>query len=179
MSNLRIGAMPYSFEGSMFEFSDMDEFQKQWQVRHDRRGTEEYSLEFIDGTDIEYRILKAMRLDAVGEAEPKDLQLFFEILEEDKINTDRQALAFEILLDHFRVKAEDALRFIDEVFLFEGTAEEYLEWYWHDTFDMSSIPAAIADNVDWKRMADQWETDKDIIVFRKEGFVLGNPHSVG
>ena len=179
MSDLTIGCMPYSFEGSMFEFSDMDEFKTQWQDLYDRKGTEEYSLDFIDGTDIEYRILKAMRLNAVGEAEPKDLQLFFEILEEDKIKTDRQALAFEILMDHFRMKPSiNALRFIDEVCLFEGTAEDYAFEYWHECFDMEQLPIDLFHCIDWRKAAHELESSGAIVVYRKEGFVLANPHSV-
>ena len=70
MSDLTIGAVPYSFEGSMFEFSDMDEFKTQWQKLYDRKGTEEYSLEFLDGSKIEQKIYQALQINAVGEAEP-------------------------------------------------------------------------------------------------------------
>ena len=176
---LEIGAMPYSCEGSSFEFSDMDTYKRQWRIRRMTKGTEEYSLEFLCGTDIEYNIFNAMRIYSVGEEEPSYLQLFFEILEEDKIKTEAQALAFEILISHFQVRAQDALRYIDDVCLFEGTPSEYAEEFWHECFDMSSIPADIADNVDWEKIAHDWECAGDIIVFRKQGFVLTDTQGIG
>ena len=179
MSDLTIGAMPYSFEGSMFEFQSIEQFKTKWQDLYDRKGTEEYSLEFLDGSKIEQKIYQTLEIDSVGSVDPMDLELFFEILEEDKIKTEAQAFAFEILLSHFQVRAEDALRYIDDVLLFEGTGSEYAEEFWHECFDMSSIPAVIADNVDWEKIAHDWECAGDIIVFRKQGFVLTNPHSVG
>ena len=60
VSDLTIGAMPYSFEGSMFEFQSIEQFKTKWQDLYDRKGTEEYSLEFLDGSKIEQKIYQTL-----------------------------------------------------------------------------------------------------------------------
>ena len=177
MSNLKIGAMPYCFEGSMFEFSDMDQFKTKWQDLYDRKGTEEYSLEFLDGSNIEQKIYEAMQIDSVGSVDPKDLELFFEILEEDKIQTEAQAFAFWFCVSYLGYAPSVAFDIFTDLYVFEGTPKEYAQEYIYSCVPLSEIPSMIRDFIDFEKMGQDMIDKSSIVHFQEEGFCV-DPYSV-
>ena len=177
IDQLQIGAMPYSFEGSMFEFSDMDQFKTKWQDLYDRKGTEEYSLEFLDGSDIEQKIYQAMQIDSVGSVDPKDLELFFEILDEDKIKTEAQAFAFWFCTSHLGYEPSVAFDIFEDLIIFQGTPEEYAEDYVFSCVPSCDIPAIIQDFIDFERMGQDMIDEGSLVYFKEEGFCV-DPRSI-
>lgn len=177
MSNLTIGAMPYSFLGSAFEISNMDEFKTKWQDLYDRKGTEEYSLEFLDGSNIEQKIYQAMQIDSVGSVDPKDLELFFEILEEDKIETEAQAFAFWFCVSYLGYAPSVAFDIFEDLIIFEGTPEEYAQDYVFSCVPISDIPSIIVDYIDFEKLGQDMVDEGSIVHFQEEGFCV-DPHSV-
>jgi hypothetical protein len=177
MTNLTIGAMPYSFEGSMFEFSNMDQFKTKWKDLYDRKGTEEYSLEFLDGSKIEQKIYKTLKIDSVGSVDPKDLELFFEILSSSKIKTEAQAFAFWFCVSYLGYKPFEAFDVFTDLYIFEGTPEEYAEEYVYSCVPSCDIPAIIQDFIDFERMGQDMEDSGSLVYFKEEGFCV-DPHSV-
>lgn len=177
MSDLTIGAMPYSYEGSMFEFSDMDQFKTKWKDLYDRKGTEEYALEFLDGSNIEQKIYQAMNLHSVGSVDPKDLELFFEILDEDKIKTEAQAFAFWFCTSHLGYAPSVAYDIFEDLIIFKGTPEEYAQDYTFSCVPLSEIPSMIRDYIDFEKMGQDMMDSGSIVHFQEEGFCV-DPYSV-
>ena len=174
---LQIGAMPYSFEGSMFEFSDMDQFKTKWQDLYDRKGTEEYSLEFLVGSNIEQKIYEAMEIDSVGSVDPEDLELFFEILEEDKIETEAQAFAFWFCVSYLGIAPSVAFDIFEDLIIFEGTPEEYAQDYVYSCVPEGDIPYMIRDYIDFEKLGQDMVDEGSIVHFEEEGFCV-DPRSI-
>ena len=177
MNDLTIGAVPYSYEGSMFRFESIEEFKTKWQDLYDEKGTEEYSLEFLDGSKIEQKIYQTLEIDSVGSVDPIDLELFFEILEEDKIKTESQAFAFWFCVSYIGYAPSVAFEKFTDLFMFEGTPEEYAQDYIYSCVPESEIPSMIRDYIDFKKMGQDMIAEGSIVHFQKEGFCV-DPYSL-
>lgn len=166
---LTIAAVPYCTESKFFTFSDNDEFEMLFNKQFNLRGTEEYSFDLIEADETAAIIWKLM------EVTQANLHTFFEVYDSYQFDNDESLLKFKICIEHFGMTIDQAFQSYEDVCLFEGTPEEYVEQYYDEHYN---VPFHIANYIDFKRMSQDWEYASEIIHFKEEGYVLTNPHGI-
>ena len=166
---LNIAAIPFCLESKYFTFSDGDEFDMLFEKQFNLRGTEEYEFDLLKADKAAATIWKLMEVNQAN------LHLFFEIYDSYQFDDDESLLKFKICVEHFGLSIEQAFESYQDVCLFEGTPEEYVEQYYNEHHD---IHPYIASYIDFKKMARDWEYAADIIHYEDEGYVLINPQGI-
>ena len=89
---------------------------------------EEYELEFIDGSEFEGFLAKYFF------KESNDVEKFFELIEKhERSITAENIVALEYLIEYEHCDVENAFDKLEDVTIFEGTAEDYaIENYEHE-----------------------------------------------
>ena len=114
-------ATPYDITASGFYFSDLKEYEKKAATERNESGhpVEEYEIQFIDGDDCELFAALSVNQATLG-------QWFSEF--EGEYEDDRLT-ALLYLLEDEGMNGDDAAASVDDVHIFEGTAEDYAEDY--------------------------------------------------
>jgi antirestriction protein len=121
-------AQPYSMSATGFYFSSQEGFEQK-SARNIDKGTgqvvEEYSFDFIDGSDINAKLWNAL----VGSQGFFDIEKWYDDIE--PLDLDEKAKMFW-LADNLNITdMDEALDKLDDVILFEGSAKDYA----HDLID--------------------------------------------
>jgi hypothetical protein len=110
-------AQPYDFDAYGFYFSSATEYFEKYQKN---LPVEEYEFQFIDGTDFESFVFEN------HVSGMRSLEGYFKIIEKFKDSIkDENLVALEYLFETENIEIEKALEKIDDVVIFEGTAESY------------------------------------------------------
>lgn len=130
MSNL-YHATPYDISATGFYFKTYEEYSEKASKHMNEYGqhVEEYEMQFIDGENCE--LFKAL---SVNQATLKDWFNNFESMEES------EAVKAIALAEYYNDDVENILDRMDDICLFEGTAEEYAESYIEDTGLLNELP---------------------------------------
>ena len=157
---MRLYAQPYNLDAKGFYFESMEEYAEKAKNCVDSFGgkVEEFEIQFIDGTDEEADLAKAIKLDQAN------LEDFFNL--EDLDEYDAAKLFY--LVDNRRYTLAEALPLVDDVILFEGTLEQAAE----DLFDecyLSQVPESIRPYIDYKKFARDCEMGSDMDEFEFAG----------
>lgn len=166
---LTIAAVPYCIESKFFTFSDGEEFDRLFEKQFDLRGTEEYEFDLIEADEAAATIWKLM------EVTQANLHKFFEVYDSYQFDSDENLLKFRICVEHFGMTIDEAFSRYEEVCLYEGTPEEYVEEYCNEHHH---IPDFLRGFIDYESMARDWEWSSEIIHFDEEGYVLTNPQGI-
>ncbi len=152
-------ANPYNFEASGFYFSSSEEYSRKYK---EKLPIEEYELEFIDGTDFECLLAEKFF------NESHEIEKFFELIDEHENSiTEENLVALEYLFDCNKITVENALEQMDDVMVFEGTAEDYAtEFYEHEIEDKLGI---LAHYFDYKALGRDFVLGGDVYEYRKKG----------
>jgi len=124
-------ATPYDLSATGFYFKTYDDYTKQAATHRNEYGdpVEEYEIQFIDGDNCE--LFKALNVNQAT------LDVWFDDFE----NLDGEDLIKAIYLaSDLNYDCDDILSSLDDVYLFEGTAEEYAEDYLESTGMLDQIP---------------------------------------
>jgi len=148
---LNLYANPYSCDATGFYFTDMDEFEAEYE-KH--LPTEEYSIEFIDGDEDERRLFDAVK----PSGNPAE---FFDAIDRLSGNEiDGYCYLRDCGYDH-----DEALRKADQVCIFEGSAEDYAAECVDEGL-FGDIPKAIANYIDYASIANDLQCGGDITELR-------------
>jgi len=116
MAALTLHAQPYDTSGIGFYFKSAEDYDK----KEAKNRNEEFEIEFIDGSDLEFAVYKAM------EVNQGNLHEFFDAV--DSVDED-DLPALQWLTDDYGMDFAEALERVEEVSVFEGTAKDYAyEW---------------------------------------------------
>lgn len=134
-------ANPYSPEAAGFYFTDMATFDA-GMARLLARGVEEVEIDHVDGDDGEL-----FRAAGISQATIGD---WFELL--DTIEGYQEPALF-YLLDIYGYSLEEALQHLEDVYVFDGDAEQYAEEYVSDAGLLESMPESLRYYFDYKAFA--------------------------
>ena len=124
-------ATPYDLSATGFYFKTFDEYTSQAAKHRNAYGdeVEEYEIQYIDGDNQE--LFKALSVNQVN------LEQWFDDFED----LDGEDLIKAIYLaSDLNYDIDDILSSLDDVYLFEGTAEEYADDYLESTGALDQIP---------------------------------------
>jgi hypothetical protein len=120
-------ANPYAYGVPFFYFETLEEYKEQYQKQFDKYHCEEYEFQFIDGDDITWILWKACN---------EDVFKLLEIIEDEIITTEREAIQLYVCTNINGDSLEDALNRYQDIYLFHGSMKDYA----YDTFPWEQIP---------------------------------------
>ena len=153
-------ATPYDISASGFYFTNLEEYRAQAASHRNAFGdpVEEYEIQFIDGDHPElFRVL------GINQA---TLHLWFEHFEDLDAQDAVKAI---YLADYVGTPIEDIPAALDDVMLFEGTAQDYAESYIEDTGLLNEIPENLRYYFDIKTFARDMVLGGGIAVIEIDG----------
>ena len=150
MADTTYYANPYSIDHTGFYFHDLAEFEAGLQALK-ARGAEEVEIDYIDGDDAELFRAAGINQATIGE--------WFELL--DELEPYHEPALF-YLLDVIGEPLNDALSHVEDVYVFEGTPEEYAENYVEDAGLLEGLPEHLRYYWDVKAFADDMVLNGDI-----------------
>jgi len=153
-------AQPYSTEYTGFYFNSTESFENGME-KLNKRGCEEVEIQFIDGQDHEPSLFKAADINQ------SNISLWFDELEE--LSTD-DATRICFLLDYLNM--DDALSRFEEVYLHNGTAEDYAQELIEET---TEIPESLQYYIDYKAIARDMKINGEIIEIEHD-LIVTNAH---
>ena len=117
-------ATPYDISATGFYFSSIDEYRDKADRHCNAYGqpVEEFEIQFIDGDN--HHLFKALDVNQAN------LKQWFDDFEELE---DKGAVKAIYLAEDQHQGMEEILDYMDDVYLYEGSAEEYAEQYLEDT----------------------------------------------
>lgn len=154
-----ICAVPYAYDADSFYFSNTEEYYMQYK---EHLPVEEYELDFIDGTSFEYFIADKFFKKS------HDVKKYFEIIDEyEGLITEENIVAIEYLLEYNNLSVEDALDQMEDVMIFEGTAEDYaIEIYEHE---IEEKLGRLAYYFNYKALGRDFILNGDVYEYRRNG----------
>lgn len=126
MASLTLHAQPYAYGGSGFYFSDLDEYEK----KEAKSPHEEWMIQFIDGDDTELAVFNAMDVNQ------SNLDDYFDTIDDIE---EHQLPALSYLMGEVGYSFDDAMEKLDDVYLADGTAEDYVHEWVHDLGGPSEV----------------------------------------
>lgn len=137
-------ATPYDLSATGFYFEDYEDFRTKAAKHRNSYGepVEEYEIQFIDGENYEL-------FDAIG-INQANLELWFDKFEDLDGN---DLIAAIYLARDIGYKADELLDHAQDIYIFEGTAEEYAQEYLDDTGLLNEIPENLRFYFDVKAFA--------------------------
>ena len=121
-------AQPYDTSATGFYFTSEEDFQEKFDAR---LPVEEYEIQFIDGTDQEltlYRIVDPCQ---------STLAKYFDLIDQDI--SDDHMIALSYLVDSCGYDLKDGLNKMEDVQIFEGSAEDYARDFVDECYDLPEI----------------------------------------
>ena len=124
-------ANPYDLEARGFYFNDLADYQSKMKANVNSFGmpVEEYSFEFIDGSDAEYELY-----ELISSGDFINLTSYFNAI--DTVDDD-QLPALVYLMDNMGLDFDSAMDNVEDVYVYEGDAKDYV--------DREYIPAVMHD----------------------------------
>ena len=154
-------ATPYDISATGFYFSTYEEYVEKAATHKNEYGepVEEYEIQFIDGDN--HQLFKALQ---VNQANLNQWFDDFEELDEDDCNKATYLAEYSGYSD-----MNDILSNMDDVMLFEGTAEEYAEQYIEDTGMLNDMPKNLRYYFDTEAFARDMVLGGDVSVVEVNG----------
>lgn len=147
-SLLELYAQPYSGAGG-FYFGSLEAYEKEYAKAYKTRRTEEYEIQFINGTPLEEGLFEAMHVSQ------GNIHEYFEVVESIDEN---DAVAILWLMEDLSYEVDKALDRADEVIVFEGSVQDYAEQFLDDV----GITAELAETYfDWDKLGRELEITGD------------------
>ncbi|MEP2942676.1 MAG: antirestriction protein ArdA [Sneathiella sp.] len=146
-------ATPYDISAAGFYFKTYEEYLEKAAHHTNDYGdkVEEFEIQFIDGDN--YELFKALSISQAN------LELWFDDYED--LDGDELIRAI-YLAQHIGYDADDILHRLDDIYLFEGSAQEYAEQYLEDTGLLNEIPDHLQFYFDVERFANDMLLGGDI-----------------
>ncbi len=153
-------ATPYDISATGFYFETYEGYVERAALHRNRYGepVEEYEIQFIEGDN--YRLFEAL---SVHQANLKQWFDDFEHLESD------DQIKAIYLAEDLSCDMDDILDRLEDVILFEGTAEEFAEAYLEDTGLLDQIPENLRYYFDTKAFARDLVLSGDITELEIDG----------
>ncbi len=153
-------ATPYDISAAGFYFSTYEEYCEKAATHTNKYGqpVEEYEIQFIDGDN--HRLFAALGINQAN------LKTWFEEFED---MDEEEAIKTFYLADDLGYDMEDIRSRLDDIALFEGTAEEYAESYLEDTGLLNEIPESLRYYFDTKAFARDMLLGGDITEINMDG----------
>jgi hypothetical protein len=160
-------ANPYDISANGFYFTNIEEYNtKSAALRNDCGGpVEEFEIDYIDGENSD--LFQAFGVNQAN------LEQWFDI--EDRDFTDEEKAAFFYLVSDLGKKPEEALELIDDVRLFEGKPQDYVEEILDEIHP--DIPSSLRNYIDTEAMARDMGLNGEIAEIDHNGthYVVTNP----
>lgn len=153
-------AQPYSTDYTGFYFDSPEAFDAGMK-KLNQRGCEEVEIQFIDGEPHLCTLAKSLY---IGQC---DIEFWYENIEE---LDEEDATKVTFLID-CNLSREDALERFDEVYLFEGKAEDYAYELINDT---TEIPESLRYYIDYQAIARDMDINGEIVELAHE-LIVTNP----
>lgn len=125
--NITLCASPYAYNVPFFYFETLEEYKEQYQKQFDKYHCEEYEFQFIDGDDIASILYEACK---------DDIFKLLEIIEEEIITTEEDAIKLYVCTNINGLTLEDAMNRYQDITLFNGTIKDYA----NEVFPWEQIP---------------------------------------
>ena len=157
---MRLFAQPYNPDANGFYFESLEEFNEKMKNCRDSFGSpiEEFEIQFIDGTDQESDLAKAVRLDQTN------LEDFFDLTE---LDNDDQAKVF-YLIDQCNYSVKDVWENYEDVMLYSGDLEEAGQELFDELY-LSEIPEHLRSYIDYQQFSKDCELSGDMSEFEFAG----------
>lgn len=117
-SSVELYANPYDTSITGFYFSSFDEFQKKYNAQYKKTRTEEYEIDFINGSDLEQAAFQSM------EVSQANIEEFFDVSERLADMEDYEIAAVLFLMEDRSMEPEEAIDKAEDVSMQEGTLED-------------------------------------------------------
>ena len=154
-----ICAIPYDFEAADFYFSSGEEFYTKYKAQ---LPVEEYQFEFIDGTEFELFIADKFfkEFSPIGK--------YFQLIESYEPSiTEENLVALDYLFEFSSSSVEEVLKKLDDVTVFEGTAEEYAMEIYED--EIQAKIGFLSYHFDYKALGRELVLGGDVFEYRRKG----------
>jgi hypothetical protein len=128
---MQIYANPYAYGASGFYFESADDFDRKFAAA-ERRGVEEFDLEFIDGTSLEAKLF-----DAAG-VNQANVHEWFDLVEE--LDSDERMVAAIHAAEHEGVRdLEEVKERADDIIVYAGSMRDALEEQLNDAGGIAEV----------------------------------------
>lgn len=155
---LQLHAMPYSGDHSGFYFDSEEDYETKYDLAYAEYGTEEYEIQFIEGSDVELAVFKLMK---VGQA---TISEYFDTV--DGLDDSRETLA---AIQYLTDNGHKDLSYVDDVQVFHGTKEDYAYEFMNDCYFTSETPDIFRTYFDFEGFARDMEINGEVYEVRIGG----------
>lgn len=161
-------AQPYNIDATGFYFSSNEEYTEKQAACFDSFGNavEEFEIQHIDGAGDFARIVKPNQ---------SNLEEWLEQAEQFEELSDTEQTAFSWLVDDLNMDADEAFEKCSDVYIFEGTREEYAQEFVDDCYDLDRKMGELARYFDYDAFGRDLEIGGDIVEISPRVWVT-NPH---
>lgn len=161
-------AQPYNINATGFYFSSFEEYTEKQESCRDSFGqpVEEFEIQHIDGAGDFARIVKPDQCN---------LEEWFEQAEQFDELFGVEKLAFQWLVDDHNLDVGEAFDKYDQVYIFEGTREEYAQEFVDNCYDIDRKMGDLARYFDYESFGRDLELSGDIVEISPRVWVV-NPH---
>ena len=166
----KLHAQPYDLDASGFYFDTAEEYDTKQAANFNRYGqhVEEYEIQIIDGNDDVFTFNKIMPVEQCN------LDEWFEALEEFEGFDDDKQTAIDYLMDIVGKSYTEALETADNVYMHEGTKEDYAYDFLNDSGALDSLPEDLRSYFDYEGYARDMEINGDIYEISRELIVTNH-----
>lgn len=165
-------ANPFDGESRGFRFVSLDDYNEKYAANRNAWGgvVEEYSIEFLDGSDEDADLFARLRVDQ------STLSTWFDLMDRDLSDAEKAALAW--LVGDRGAKLDDAIDQIDDVMLQQGDMNDVGADLFEELYseEMRKLPESLRgyfDTDEWTRDA-KLNGDFDEITFAGVNWVITN-----
>lgn len=153
---VRLFANPYDISAQGFYFSSPEDFESQYEGH---LPTEEYEIDFIDGTAAELALFNAMKVTQAA------LDEYFELISELDDDDMAQVSVCYLLENGIATDAADAVKRSSDLTIFEGTLKDYAWEYLEDCVFTKETPDIFRNYFDVEAFARDIELGGDVTTF--------------
>lgn len=167
---ITLHAQPYDMDANGFYFTSSDDFDTKQSNHFNVYGApvEEYELQFINGSDAVCNFNSIKPIDQCNISE-----WFEEVEEYEDFSSDKQT-AINYLMEIVGKSYKDALEAADDVYIFEGTKEDYAYEFIEDTGALNEMPESLRGYFDYEGLARDMEINGDIYEIERELIVTNH-----
>lgn len=153
---VRLFANPYDISAQGFYFSSAEDFEFQYE---NHLPTEEYEIDFIDGTAAELALFNAMKVSQVS------LDEYFELISDLDDDDTAQVGVCYLLENGIASDAADAVSRASDLTIFEGSLKDYAWEHLEDCVFTKETPKIFRDYFDVDAFARDLEIGGDVTTF--------------
>jgi len=161
-------AQPYNIDAQGFYFSSFEEYTEKATACRDSFGNvvEEWEIQHIEGADDFAKIVTPDQCN---------IEEWLEQAEQFDGLSDTEQTAFKWLVDDLHLDADEAFAKCGDVYIFEGTREDYAQEFVDDCYDIERKMGDLARYFDYDAFGHDLEFSGDIVEIERNVWVT-NPH---